>query len=264
MNKLICILLLLSSAFSADISVDEIINKANQVAYYSGDDGRAKVSMVIKDSQGRKRKRSFVILRKKSDSEADASQKFYIYFNRPSDLKDMTFLVWKQTKGDDDRWLYLPSLDLVKRIAGSDKRTSFVGSTFFYEDISGRGINDDTHTLLKTEGDYYIVENTPKNPKDVEFSKYIAWIHKESFVPARMLYYDENGKEYREYNALKVENIDGFETTTLQQMKDLETGTTTLIKYTNVEYNIGLDEAVFTERYLKNPPTALLKFEPKK
>ncbi len=29
----------------------------------------------------------------------------------------MTLLVWKHQDRDDDRWLYLPALDLVKRIA---------------------------------------------------------------------------------------------------------------------------------------------------
>ncbi len=39
----------------------------------------------------------------------------------------------------------LPDLDLVKRIAAGDKRTSFVGSHFLYEDISGRAVQEDKH-----------------------------------------------------------------------------------------------------------------------
>ena len=45
------------------LSVDQIVNKANQTAYYQGADGKAKVNMTITDSQGRERNRELIILR---------------------------------------------------------------------------------------------------------------------------------------------------------------------------------------------------------
>ena len=44
-------------------TVEEIIVKANNVAYYEGKDGRSNVKMRITDSQGRQRIREFTILR---------------------------------------------------------------------------------------------------------------------------------------------------------------------------------------------------------
>jgi len=131
-----------------DLSVDEIVEKSNQVAYYQGKDGRSDVSMVIKDKQGQERTREFTILRwdAPGEGEGDAycgDQKFYVYFQRPADVNKMVFMVWKRVNREDDRWLYLPALDLVKRIAAADKRTSFAGSDFFYEDVSGRNIEED-------------------------------------------------------------------------------------------------------------------------
>lgn len=125
------------------LSVESIVEKANHVAYYQGRDGRAQVAMQITDSQGRKRRRKFTILRRDVDpAETSAGdQQFYVYFHRPADVNKMAFMVWKHLDRDDDRWLYLPALDLVKRIAASDERTSFVGSDFFYEDVSrGEGL----------------------------------------------------------------------------------------------------------------------------
>lgn len=260
MKKITTLLLLFVFTIMGDITVEEIVKKANNRAYYNGKDGRAKVSMIIKDSQGRKRKRSFTILRKDIDDKTDGKQNFFVYFNRPSDLKDMTFLVWKETTTEDNRWLYLPSLDLVKRIAGSDKRTSFAGSHFFYEDISGRGTKADIHKLVSSDKDYYILESTPKNPNEVEFSKYTSWIHKTTFIPVKIIYIDKNGEPYREYTALKVEKINGYNTAKLQRMKDLRSGAETLVKYLKVEYDIGIDDNVFTERSLKSPPMNLFKF----
>jgi hypothetical protein len=54
-------------------------------------------------------------------------QDYVVLFSRPADVRNTVFLVKKHVASDDDRWLYLPGLDLVRRIAAGDKRTSFVG-----------------------------------------------------------------------------------------------------------------------------------------
>lgn len=244
------------------IEVGEVVSKANHAAYYQGDDGRAKVKMVITDKAGgAERTREFVILRRDDDpgDTANAGQKFYVYFTRPADVNKMAFMVWKHVGRDDDRWLYLPALDLVKRIAASDERTSFVGSHFFYEDVSGRNPEEDTHELLEETDNYYVLKSTPKDPDAVEFAYYKNWIHKTSFIPVKTEYYDDQDQVYRIYEALKVDTIEGFPTVTRSRMKDLKTGGETTMGYSSVAYNIGLPEDIFTERYLRNPPRKYLR-----
>ena len=58
-------------------------------------------------------------------------------------------MVYKYPAKDDDRWLFVPAINMVRRIAAQDKRSSFAGSDFTYEDVSGRDIEDDVHTLVK-------------------------------------------------------------------------------------------------------------------
>lgn len=251
---------------SAQPSVEEIVHRANLAAYYQGKDGRARVQMTITDKQGRERERRMIILRR---DEADTDvlednaywgeQKYYVYFQRPSDLNRTVFMVWKHLGSDDDRWLYLPSLDLVRRISATDKRNSFVGSDFFYEDVSGRNVNLDEHELIDTTADYYVVKSTPRNPENVEFAWFESYIHKESFIPVQISYYKEGGEKYREASALKVETIDGYPTVTNARMKSLETGSTTTMEYLSVEYDVGLPEDIFTERYLRRAPREHLR-----
>ncbi len=246
-------------------TVDEIVAKANVAAYYKGKSGRAKVSMSILDSQGRERTREMTILRLDLEPVDDTSdtfmgdQKFYVYFERPADVNKTAYLVHKHVSSDDDRWLYLPGLNLVKRIAASDKRTSFVGSDFFYEDISGRGITEDTHELVETTESYYVLSSTPKDLKSVEFASFKTWIHKTTFIPVKAEYYDARGGKIREMTAAEVQEIQGFPTVTKAVMKDHRTGSTTTISYSKVDYNIDLTEDLFTERYLRNPPRAKLR-----
>jgi len=233
--------------------VETIVNKANIMAYYQGQDGKAKVKMTITDKKGRARLREFIILRK--DIEDGGDQKYYVYFLKPADVRKMVFMVHKHAdiSKDDDRWLYLPALDLVKRIAASDKRTSFVGSDFLYEDVSGRSLEEDTHKLIETTDEYYMVKNVPKEPDAVEFSYFNVSICRKTFVPMKMEFYDKKGKLYRVIESQKVEIIQGLPTVVKSVVSDLNTGSKTEMEFTDVKYNIDLKD-IFTERYLRKPP----------
>jgi len=241
--------------------VETIVNKANFVAYYQGNDGKANVKMTITDKKGQARLREFNILR--TDVKDGGDQKYYVYFLRPADVRKMVFMVHKHAdiEKDDDRWLYLPALDLVRRIAASDKRTSFVGSDFLYEDVSGRNLAEDTHELTKTTDKYYIVRNVPKKPDTVEFSYFDVSIDQKTFVPMKMEFYDKDKKLYRIIESLKVETIEAkegekvhkFPTVVKSAVSDLNTGSKTEMEFTNVQYNINLED-IFTERYLRRPP----------
>lgn len=233
-------------------TVDEIVNRANLAAYYAGDDGRAKVDMTITDAQGRKRSREFVILRR--DDKDGGNQKFYVYFNKPSDVRKMVFMVHKHVDRDDDRWLYLPALSLVKRIAASDKRTSFVGSNFLYEDVSGRSPDEDTHELMEETDSVYILKNIAKDPESVEFSYYTVEIDKKTFMPLKAEYFDKSGKKYRVVEALEIKEIQRHPTVTKSRVEDLAGGGETVSVFSDIRYDIGLSDDIFTERYLHRPP----------
>lgn len=253
------LLWLTTVANAADLTdVAKIIEKANHVAFYQGDDGIATARMLIVDNQGRKQFRQFTIARK-DDSSKDTDQNFFVHFERPADVKKTTFLVNKHLDRDDDRWLYLPSLDLVKRIAAGDKRTSFVGSHFYYEDVSGRQIDEDNHTLLETTSEHYIIESKPKDKNSVEFARYRIWINKADFLPVKTLYFDEQNKEYRKVEAAEVQVIDGFPTATKVRIDDFNAEGYTLMELRDVKYNVGLNADDFSERSLRNPPTSLTR-----
>jgi hypothetical protein len=232
--------------------VQEIVKKANLAAYYQGDDGKATVKMTITNKQGQERKREFNILRK--DVQDGGDQKYYVYFNKPSDVRKMVYLVHKHVDKDDDRWLYMPAIDRINRIAAGDKRTSFAGSDFLYEDVSGRRLDEDVHELTETTDTQYLVKNTPKQPDTVEFSYYNVAIDRKSFVPMKMEFFDKTGTLYRTIESKTVEVIGGFSTVTLSVVKDLKTGSQTEMRFAKVKYNMALKD-VFQERYLRRAPS---------
>jgi outer membrane lipoprotein-sorting protein len=241
--------------------VQTIVNKANLVAYYQGNDGKAKVSMTTTDKNGRKREREFSILRK--DVKDGGDQRYFVYFQRPADVRKTAYVVHKhaQLNKDDDRWLYLPTIDRINRIAAGDKRTSFVGSDFLYEDVSGRSLEEDTHELIETTDKLFVVKNVPKNPESVEFGYYNVAIDRKSYVPTKMEFFDKQGKLYRIIESKKVEKIQDFFTVVKSEVRDFRKESKTEMEFSNVQYNIGLGEDIFTdyERFMRRPPREAIR-----
>ncbi len=258
-RSLVIVLIFSGIAASAgDLTANDIIAKANLASYYAGDDGRARVKMEIVDDKGGVRTREFVLLRKNTGG---GNQKFYVYFEAPADVRRMAYLVWKEADQarDDDRWFWLPALNLVRRIAPGDKRTSFVGSDFVYEDVSGRHIKADEHTLVEEGEIHYKIKSIPRDSAGVEFSYYHVWIDKETFLPKKAEYYDRQGTLYRRVTADRIEVIQDFPTVLEATVHDLKTGGYTKNTFSEVEYNIGLKEVIFSERFLRRPPREVMQ-----
>jgi outer membrane lipoprotein-sorting protein len=253
------VLLLLSFAGAgfAQTIADDVAHKASRMSYYQGKDGRSSVKMIVTDAKGRAREREMTILRYNIEDNGD--QKYYVYFHKPNDVKGMSYIVSKHAGKDDDRWLYLPALDLVRRVAASDKRSSFAGTNFLYEDISGRGVLLDKHELASSDENYYELKNTPEDVSQVEFSYYKVWVDTKNFIPVRAEYYDKEGRLYRKIEVLAVENIQGYPTITRMKAEDLNSGASTVAEFSDSSYDLGLKEDIFTERYLRNPAAQWIK-----
>jgi outer membrane lipoprotein-sorting protein len=245
----------------------EIIEKEQQAFYSQGKDMKADIRMELITADGKKRIRVLTMLR--WNDPKSKGQKYFIYFREPADVRGMTFMVWKYPLKESDRWIYVPAIDLVRRIAARDARSSFVGSDFTYEDVSGRNIAADTHRLLREEKigdrDCYLVESVPKEP--IDYVKRISWIDKTTYLPLKEEYYDVQKELARVFSADKIEDIAAaesrerkrFPTVTRRTMKNLKAGHRTEVTYTSVSYDVGLQENIFTERFLRNPPERWIK-----
>jgi outer membrane lipoprotein-sorting protein len=248
------------STTRADTDAAEIMKKSHMAYYYAADDGVANVTMKIV-KKGKERTREFTMLR--LDLVEGGEQKYYTYFKKPSDVSRLTFMVWKNPEANDNRWLYVPSVDLVKQISADDKNSSFVGSDFTYEDVSGRHWSEDTHSLISDNDildgkNAYLISSTPNN-KYKGFAEKKTWIDKNSYLPLKEEYYDDKGKLLRVFTADKIDIIDGIETVTQRSMENLKKNQKTTVYFEEISYNSGITDDIFTERYLKSPPRQYIR-----
>lgn len=254
------VLALSVSAVAQNEDASEIMQRSHLAYYYAADDGVAEVTMTITDKRGKERVKEFVMLR--LDEVEGGAQKYYTYFRKPSDVSRLTFMVHKSPDDNDQRWIYVPSVDLVKPISADDKNSSFVGSHFSYEDVSGRHWSEDTHTLLHDStvngSEVWVIESIPKEAYK-GFARKLSYIDKNNYLPVLEKYFDKKDRLVRQFKAEQIEEIDGIVTMTGRSMENVKKGGKTVIQFSDISYDAGLDQSIFTERFLKNPPRKYIK-----
>ncbi len=125
----------------------------------TGRDSRAAMRMKLFDRHNRVRERALAIITLRGRNAPGAppsapdGDRLLIRFNYPNDIRGTGFLVWEHPGSDDERFLYLPSLGRVRRIAGTETQESFVGSDFTYEDIGGREFDDYSYAFGAPDGE---------------------------------------------------------------------------------------------------------------
>jgi outer membrane lipoprotein-sorting protein len=259
MLTLAAVVLFAAAAQAQD--ANELMNKAMNAYYYPGNDGKADISMVITDKGGSTRTREMVMTRINVGGKAGGDQKYFAYFKQPGDVRETTFMVFKNVNKDDNRWIYVPSVKMVRQISAEDKRGSFMGSDFTYEDVSGRPVGRDSHSLTKEDtldgAPVYVVTSTPKDK--VEYARKITWISKANSLPVKEEYYDAAGTLLRTMTLTDVQEINGFPTPMKRTMKDHKSGSVTVITVNSASYNIGVDDSDFSERRMQRPPRTWMK-----
>jgi hypothetical protein len=150
-------------------------------------------TMILYNKQGESAVRK---LRTKALEVVEDGDKSLLIFDSPPDVKDTVFLNIAHKAQDDDQWIYLPALKRVKRIASSSKGGSFMGSEFSYEDMSAPILEKYDYLHIKDENlqsrPVYVVERRPKDPYSI-YSKHVAWVDQEHYIPWQVDYYDKAG-----------------------------------------------------------------------
>src|SRR5882672_8754605 len=153
-------------------------------------DSSATLSMILRNRQGEESRRE---IRNRSLEVKGDGDKSLIVFDQPKDVAGTALLTWTHKAADDDRWLYLPALKRVKRIASTNKSGPFMGSEFAYEDLGSQEPEKYTYKYLRDESldgkDVYVFERYPKGT-DSGYTREVVWMDKAEYRPWKLEYYD--------------------------------------------------------------------------
>ncbi|MCC7185451.1 MAG: outer membrane lipoprotein-sorting protein [Acidobacteria bacterium] len=227
----------------------------------SGRDNRTAMRMRLFDRQGRMRERALTILGMKGGAGRPVpGDRSLTRFTYPNDINGTGFLVWENPDAEDERFLYLPSLGRVRRIAGNETQDSFVGSDFTYEDIGGREFNDYTYTRLDDtsrwtapDGSTHAVYRLESKNKDVKarFPRVISLVRQDNFVFVRGEIHNRRDELQKVFDVRKLERVSGIWTVMEMVMADTLQKTRTELVVEKIEYNVGLTAADFSRRELE-------------
>ncbi|MBF0217363.1 MAG: outer membrane lipoprotein-sorting protein [Candidatus Omnitrophica bacterium] len=254
LSFMMCALAVFAPMASA-IDAGEIIGKCRAAAYSAGKDSRSEVRMVTERKDGAVTEKEMTLL--SIDIGDNGAQRYYIRINKPPASHGLTYMIWKNTDLEDDVWQYIPGADGAAHFPAGEERSAFEGSCLTFEDISGRGAEKDTHTLHNDEPAFWVLKSVSRDSGPVEFSYYLTWVDKSTYLPGKVEFYDKGGRMYKRTLVLEVKEIQGIPTVVAKRTQILSSGTNTLWSVSGTAYNQGLSEDIFTERSMKEPPVEL-------
>ncbi len=126
-------------------------------------------------------------------------------FRTPVDISGTAVLVHENTGGEDDLWIYFPSMAKTRRILASNKKDSFMGSDFSYADLMAQDTSNFVQELLPEEAcgqaRCYRIQSTPRDEKiaaSLGYAKIVASIRTDQFTTMQVRYYDRDGNEFKQ------------------------------------------------------------------
>jgi outer membrane lipoprotein-sorting protein len=153
-------------------------------------DAKVTMEMILRNKQGQESKRK---MRSRSLEVANDGDKSLIIFDDPKDVQGTALLTFSHKVADDDRWLYLPAVKRVKRIASDNKSGPFMGSEFAYEDLGSQEVEKYTYKHLRDESldgqDCFVSERYPVD-KNSGYTRQVVWMDKAEYRPLKIEFYD--------------------------------------------------------------------------
>ncbi len=222
----------------------------------NGVDETSEMEMILTNKRDQQRVRKIATYRK-DDGEDTKSVMFFL---EPADVKGTGFLSWSydDESKDEDQWLYLPALKKVRRISSSGKSDYFMGTDFTYSDMGDNDINDYTHTMLGAEVidgvECYHLERVPKDDNVIDetgYSRAELWVRPDIWMMMKAVFFDKKGKLLKELTVSEFEEVNGIWVAKNLFMDNIQKKHKTTLKFSNNQFDTGLDDKLFTQRQLQ-------------
>ncbi len=234
-------LLLPLSAAAADYTVEELLDATDDAQ--RGTSSHGTMTMQVKTDRYERTMKMEAWSRGTDDS--------LVRILEPAKEKGVSTL-----KVGDNMWNYLPKVDRTLKIAGAALSGSWMGSHFTNDDlVKGSRMKEDYDYTLTAEpgegSDVYVIECIPKPDAPVVWGKVVVKVTADK-QPHEVTYFDEKGELVRTMKFLDVEEMGGRTFPTRMRIEPADDpGEFTEITYADMEFDVDLDDRIFSLQSLK-------------
>ncbi len=230
--------------------IAELSDKADQ----GYNDSRVTLEMILRNPNGDEIRR-VMDLTTLEINDAALGDKTLTVFREPTDVQGTAFLSHTKILEPDDQWLYLPALNRTKRISSANKTSSFMGSEFTYEDMTGDEFSKFDYKWIREEPcgaalTCDVVERIPRYEHS-GYSRQLVSFDRTYHQFRKVEYYDRKGallktethEDYKLYNN-KFWRPQVIRTVNHQNNKGTD------LKFHDYVFGVGLKESDFTKEVL--------------
>jgi hypothetical protein len=183
----------------------------------------------------------------------DGQSRALVRFLAPSEVAGTAFLFLERKGGADEQHMYLPALKIVRRIAGEQKRASFMGSDFTYADLQWSDLGGAACARAGQEkiGGHpcVIVDCTP--PRRDVYARLRAFVRAADGAPVRFEFYDARAELAKTLFVKELKPVAGAPMATALRMLNHRTGGSTELVIERVTVRDDLPASDFTVEALR-------------
>jgi len=215
--------------------------------------------VIVGGSGGERRRELTVYERRYPDDEV----KSVVFFHAPAEVKGTALLAFTHKGRQGEQWLYLPALARVRVISGSARREKFVGTDLTYHDLDliqemSSWTEDDASSTLLAAAEVggtpvHVIELDPRR-EDIGYEKIVLALGREDLVPRRIEFYEEGDEPKKRITQSEVRAVGAIPVAHRIAVETPAAKTTTTIDVSEVKFDQGLKDDLFTQRTLERGP----------
>jgi hypothetical protein len=212
---------------AASVTANQVVAKVVESDSWGLGGAEVNAKAIVTEKSGKTRSLVFDV---KSRLHAPPLGKSVITFQAPADVAGMKFLQIQNGSSDDERFLYTPELKRSRRIAGSNRSESFMGTDFAYADLDQRDLRQSSSVFMADEPvgkfDCFHIAVTPKND-DAVYAKIDLWVRKDNNVQLMWVTVDKRSSASKSFVAREIQKHGERWFITGSRMTDAATGRST-------------------------------------
>ena len=220
-------------------------------------DRAQRMTLKIYSAGSDERRREIVAYTKRYPGDEEKTISFILV---GAEVKGVGFLQWTHKSREAEQWLYLPELRRTRQISARLRDESFVGTDFTYreleilEDVLRWSEDEASAKLLGDESIGGIacamIELRPKQA-GIPYQGMVLWMDRDKLVPRKFDFSDREGAHVKTLTLDDVRDLATIPTPHRLEMQNLKKGSHTVVELTEVTYNVGLSDELFTQRQLE-------------